>query len=64
MSRDTYGAFFMLAFVVTQFVSKDERRLDQNTAKPYKASEYSELENPATHTCAQSALLPCNLHGG
>ena len=35
----------MLALVVTQFVSKDECRGHQNTAKPYRASECSELEN-------------------
>ena len=40
-----YEAFFMLASVVTQFVSKDEWRVRQNTAKPYRASEHSELEN-------------------
>ena len=45
MSECIYEAFFMLAFVVTQFVSKDEWRVRQNTAKPYRASEDSELEN-------------------
>jgi len=35
----------MLASVVTQFVSKDEYGVHENTAKPYRASEYSELEN-------------------
>ena len=35
----------MLASVVTQFVSKDGWRVRQNTGKPYRASEYSELEN-------------------
>ena len=35
----------MLALAVTQFVSKDEWRVLKNTAKPYRASEYSELEN-------------------
>ena len=45
MSGCIYGAFFILASVVTQFVSKDGWRVRQNTGKPYRASEYSELEN-------------------
>ena len=45
MSGCIYEAFFMLALAVTQFVSNDEGRVHQNTAKPYRASEYSELEN-------------------
>ena len=54
----------MLALVVTQFVSKDEWRVHQNNAKPYRASEYSELENPSADTGLQSALLSRNLHDG
>ena len=60
----TYGAFFMLAFVVRQFVLKDEYGVHENTAKPYRASEHLELENPSAYTNPQSALLSCNLQDG